>query len=332
MIGNVRRAVLGFRVFGAAARADDAPPPRVVFRSFRDDAAVASLYVMERDGTGLRRLPTAAGSVIQLAPAPDARRIAYVVDPDDTENFQLHVLDLAGGSSRRVGTGICFLPRWSPDGRRLAVMNHESGWRVRLTAPDVLVERPPQTHVGGDGAQSWSPDGTRIVFQSNRDRKLDLYLADAATGAPARLTDTAASETGPCFSPDGRWIGYEREGDVWRVRCDGTDAQNLTADAAKDGGFTWSPDSARLAFVSDRDGNEEIYVLDLATMRATNVSRNRARDVRPRWSPDGASLAFVSERDGNEEIYVLQVADRSAVRLTHHAARDVDPAWLAAAR
>lgn len=81
----------------------------------------------------------------------------------------------------------------------------------------------------------------------------------------------------------------------------------------------------RIAFVSDRDGNNEIYILkeDGELLRLTN---NPAADTEPVWSPDGAKLAFVSNRDGNEEIYILG-PDGQPKRMTNNPAADRSPVW-----
>ena len=69
----------------------------------------------------------------------------------------------------------------------------------------------------------------------------------------------------------------------------------------------WSPDSRRLAFYSDREGNFDIYVMDRDGDNVTRLTDNGADDESPVWSPDGSQIAFVSFRLGNREIYVIDV-------------------------
>jgi TolB protein len=89
----------------------------------------------------------------------------------------------------------------------------------------------------------------------------------------------------------------------------------------------WSPDGRKLAFVSQRDGNSEIYVMNADGSAQENLTRQPASDSHPSWSRDGQKLAFVSRRDGNSEIYVMN-ADGSGLRnLTRTASHDLDPAW-----
>ena len=89
----------------------------------------------------------------------------------------------------------------------------------------------------------------------------------------------------------------------------------------------WSPDGRKLAFVSERDGNAEIYVMNADGSAQENLTRQPANDSHPSWSPDGRRIAFVSRRDGNSEIYVMN-ADGSGVRnLTRTPSSELDPAW-----
>jgi Tol biopolymer transport system component len=83
----------------------------------------------------------------------------------------------------------------------------------------------------------------------------------------------------------------------------------------------------RIAFVSDRDGNEEIYVMNADGSGQTNLTNHPARDYVPSWSPDGALIAFASERDGNSEIYVMNADGGGQTNLTNNLAGDVAPAW-----
>ena len=89
----------------------------------------------------------------------------------------------------------------------------------------------------------------------------------------------------------------------------------------------WSPDGRKLAFVSQRDGNAEIYVMNADGSAQENLTRQPANDSHPSWSRDGGKLVFVSRRDGNSEIYVMN-ADGSGLRnVTRTPWDDLDPAW-----
>ena len=83
----------------------------------------------------------------------------------------------------------------------------------------------------------------------------------------------------------------------------------------------------RIAFVSDRDGNSEIYAMNPDGSAATRLTDNDAHDWNPVWSPDGQRIAFISNRDGNLEIYAMNPDGSDATRLTTNNASDMQPAW-----
>lgn len=104
-----------------------------------------------------------------------------------------------------------------------------------------------------------------------------------------------------------------------RLRLTETDSNERTP--------KWSPDGRQLVFASDRDGNREIYVMDIARDRLDNLTQHPAPDWQPAWSPDGARIAFSSYRDGDWEVYVINIDGTNLVRLTQHEANDFSPTW-----
>ncbi|PYX34191.1 MAG: hypothetical protein DMG80_03150 [Acidobacteria bacterium] len=93
------------------------------------------------------------------------------------------------------------------------------------------------------------------------------------------------------------------------------------------GNSTGVPNSERILFQSDRDGNWEIYTMRTDGSEQINLSRHPADDTQPSLSPDGHRIVFVSNRDGNSEIYVTNTDGSRVRRLTNNPAEDVYPAW-----
>jgi len=90
-----------------------------------------------------------------------------------------------------------------------------------------------------------------------------------------------------------------------------------------------SPSStvARIAFASNRDGNSEIYVMNVDGSDLTRLTNNPTNDGYPAWSPDGERIAFISDRDGNREIYLMNADGSGQTNLTNNPAHDRSPAW-----
>jgi len=84
----------------------------------------------------------------------------------------------------------------------------------------------------------------------------------------------------------------------------------------------------KIAFLSERDGNLEIYVMKADGSNQTRITNNPAGDLDPCFSPDGTKIAFASERDGGlGEIYVMKADGSNQTRLTNNSAEDGAPSW-----
>jgi Tol biopolymer transport system component/serine/threonine protein kinase len=117
-----------------------------------------------------------------------------------------------------------------------------------------------------DSRGAWSPDGTQIAFNSDRNGEMNLYLHSLADNSNRQLTKGPGGD----FQPQ------------------------------------WSPDSKHLVFFSSRAGNADVWLVDLATGALTQLTSDHALDINPFFSPDGASIAFQSDRSGRLEVWVMK--------------------------
>ncbi|TFH16658.1 DUF5050 domain-containing protein [Candidatus Bathyarchaeota archaeon] len=83
----------------------------------------------------------------------------------------------------------------------------------------------------------------------------------------------------------------------------------------------------KIALTSDRDGDSEIYLIDIDGTGLTRLTNNSNSDEQPYWSPDGSKIIFQSDRDGNMEIYVMNSDGSGQTRLTNNRYDDLDPCW-----
>jgi Tol biopolymer transport system component len=271
----------------------------------------------------------------------------YVANADGS--FRLRVARIGGS------------PAWSPDGRTIAF---SSGGKIYLMNADGSEHRP-LTKPGTAGrlrSLAWSPDGRKLAFLYAPSCQFcfNLYVvnsdgsglrnltAELATGSGPGIPFTGAVVTAPAWSPDGRKLAFVRlnagrdRSPVYVVRADSSGLRNLTPNVVRADGsglrnltpkpvayahLAWSPNGRKLAFVSDRDGNSEVYVMNADGSGQRNLTRHPAFDAEPAWSPDGRSIAFRSTRDGNPEIYVMNADGSGQRNLTRSPASEGWFAW-----
>ncbi|MEI8132083.1 MAG: hypothetical protein WCG34_06590 [Leptolinea sp.] len=162
---------------------------------------------------------------------------------------------------------------------------------------------------------SVSPDGTKIAFSSRRNGFWDIYILDLARSILLQLTDTLEFEGSPTWSPDGQWIAFEKytNGNFDIFLSDVTHPEKppmpLTDDPAADFSPAWMPGATgrQIAFVSDRSGEEDIWIarLDDFNQRFINISRDSENaDTHPTWSPDGRLIAWAKKSGGDENLVI----------------------------
>lgn len=169
-----------------------------------------------------------------------------------------------------------------------------------------------------------------IVFISNRDGRSefyesDIYVMNDEGSHVRRLTNNSLDKVRPKWAPDGRHIAFsidlnsavpeqEQQDDVFLMNADGTRPRNLTQHPALDGVGSWSPDGRSLAFVSDRSGDFEIHVMDIATGAVKQLTDSTAVGgyaTGPAWSPDGQQIAYQMSLPGQgRHIYLMDATGK----------------------
>ena len=185
------------------------------------------------------------------------------------------------------------------------------------------------SHAAVDTWPQWSPDGTRIAFESDRqDLMGEIYLMDDDGTNVRRITgaDSGFVDAQPTWSPGGDLLAFVSNRDTATGRLDiyimndsGQPFRRLTSDSANDVQPAWSPDGTLIAFVSDRDdgGAGDIFVIDTSGANPVNLTNNAARDLTPAWSPDGSRIAFMSNRGGGTfAIWVMDADGGNQARVT----------------
>ena len=144
----------------------------------------------------------------------------------------------------------------------------------------------------------WAPDGVRLFYHSDCAGTYDLYAVDVNSGVVQQVTASTCDEREPESAPDGRRLVYRRnctpdayniDGELWVLNlADGSEAPLGISGRAP----AWSPDGARLAFMSDRVDGWEIYVYDFASSVTRQLTECAANCRFPAWSPDSRFVAY----------------------------------------
>jgi dipeptidyl aminopeptidase/acylaminoacyl peptidase len=263
--------------------------------------------------------------------SPDGATIAFVVTTVDQKQnrrrSEIWTVPADGSREPMVLTTApqsSNSPRWSPDGRTLAFLSArptagDSGadaaraqiWFLPLTGgePRRVTNLP-----NGVSSFQWSPDGTKIVAVSR------IGPSDEAK-SPSDVRHYAHANYK--FNDSG-WFDDKRA-HLWVVDVAGGRSTPITSgDDWNDSDPQWSPDSRKIAFVSDRTGhafdeghNTDVWVIDAAGGPLTKISDHDTADNSPRWSPDGRTIAFLSSvpEKSHPKIWLAPSTGGAAARL-----------------
>lgn len=256
--------------------ADDLSPDwspdgtRIAFSSNRNGKQ--HIYVMSADGSSLTQLTNSPAEDTEPAWAPDGKRIAFTSLRDG--NKDVYVIDADGTNPKRLtdDPGIDSSPRWSVDNRIVFTSNR--GGQADIYVMDGEGQNVARLTTIGAGHAAWSPDGRRVTFVSRSPELiggaywLQVYVIDADGSNLKMITRSPNSTFMPKWSADGASITFVIEyhgarANIFQISPDGGNLKRLTAGPKFDGRPAYAPDGTKLAFESNRNGNYEIYVMNL---------------------------------------------------------------------
>jgi Tol biopolymer transport system component len=181
---------------------------------------------------------------------------------------------------------------------------------------------------------------SKIVFASNRDGSMQIYVMNGDGSAITRLTSSGANDDYPRWSPNGTKILFQSDRDhpdtgymdIYVMNLDGSGVTRLTNDPNDDGMASWSPDGSKIVFQSMRNGvNYQVYSMNADSSNQVNLSNNSSSEGEPSWSPDGTKIAYASDRDhaGYDSVYVMNSdgSNQHAITFSTGTLEDTQPVW-----
>ena len=250
--------VLGLTLLMVAVNAQ----AQIAFTSRRDGNS--EIYVMDADRGNQRNLTNNRDDDFQPSWSPDGKRIVFVSERDG--NSEIYVMNADGSNPQNLtnNPGNDIYPSWSPDGKRIAFASDRDrppDYDIYVMDDDGKNQQRLTNNPHRDQHPSWSPDGKRIVFSARRDGHFrnnlgitdEIYVMDADSGNPQRLTENRSNDWMP----------------------------------------SWSPNGKRIAFASDRDRppDYDIYVMDDDGDNPQNLTNNPRNDVHPAWFGSAFAVA-----------------------------------------
>lgn len=233
-------------------------------------------------------------------------------------------------------------------------MNPDGSSAVRLTDDQGHTHNPDGPTYDFD--QTWSPDGSKLAFTSDRDGdSYEIFTMNADGSNIQRLTNNQISDGQPAWSPDGTKIAFMRGGGcviflkprlnrtddddpcqtfIYLMNSDGSNQVKLSS-VAGDIAPVWSPDGSKIAFTGTSQSvpDSDIYVMNADGSNRTRLTNDTSLEFVSSWSPDGSRLAFSSTRDTvpptfqRFQLYVMDVDGSNRTRLTNNAFDDFYPVF-----
>ena len=257
---------------------------KIAFTSNRDGAG--DIYLMDADGSDVVRLTYTPARETSPVWSPDGKKIIF--DSERDGNRELYIMNIDGSDQTRLTfnpTADAGAVSFSPDGKRIAFARNASNegqaafnydiYTMNVDGSDV---RQLTTDSEFDAEPIWSPDGTKILFTSGRERMyFKIYSVNPdGSGETKLMTNSSSGESAFSFTSDGKQIFCigdtpEKVGSnqIYLMNADGTDRRQITSFTNKMYRFTFSPAAKQFAISGNGDGNFEIYTMD-----ASNLLKN----------------------------------------------------------
>ena len=240
------------------------------------------------EGKNLKNLTKTNGNEWSPRFSPNGEKLTYSFYDTNEDNYDIYIIDIDGANKKNLTArpGYEILPQFSPDGSFIIFQSWQFGVKeiffinllegieinltAKLTSNDILTD-----------GNSFSPDGEKIIFCSDRDGNKNIYIMNSNGSNQIQLTNHSGADYDPIFSPDGSSIVFtsERDGnrEIYIMSANGSDIKNISNNLAQD----WNPkffSNDKILFQSLRDGNWEIYIMKIDGSGQINLTNHPRTD------------------------------------------------------
>lgn len=240
---------------------------RVFFVGERGD--VKNIYAMDFGGHRVKKITSGNSINIFPSPNPDGTKVAYISFKDGVPGVFITNLKTGGTVKLNLGGPADFVS-WSPAGNKLAVALTADYYNTEIYTVDADGGNLKQlTFAGGiNTSPSFSPDGNRIVFVSNRGGSPQIYMMNSDGTDQQRITFNEGNyNTSPAWSPDGKSIAFTSLVNgalqVFIMNADGSGERQVTYTPYSANHPAWTKDSRIITFDTEIEGRQELYMIDV---------------------------------------------------------------------
>ncbi|MCH7761404.1 PD40 domain-containing protein [candidate division TA06 bacterium] len=296
----------------------------LIFQSIRGDHPYYQIYTMNVDGSDQKMVSTGEGKTTCSYFSPDEKKIIF----SSTHHAVGQASSLVNGKEEEEKTGGSGQEQEAGNGekKKKYTWDFDSNFEIYMADPDGSNLKRLTHSEGYDAEGTFSPDGSKIVFTSNRDGDLELYTMNPDGSEPKRITHSKGYDGGAFFSPDGKEIVFRafREGhgsaQIFLIHADppggwakgetgsgGTHEVQLTDTTGINWGPFFHPDGKTIIFSSNMADPEnfDLYTIQIDGKGLKRLTTDPGFDALPVFSPDGKKIVFTSNRSGKSNLYMM---------------------------
>ncbi|MBN2231341.1 MAG: Tol-Pal system beta propeller repeat protein TolB [Deltaproteobacteria bacterium] len=291
-IGSVRLMAHRFcnEVVRAVTGMEGECTSKIAFIGRQTNAGFQEVYMMDYDGANLQQLTR--NRAINMSPAwsPDVNKLCYT--SFEQGNPDLYVIDFNRNSTARLAhrRGVNAAAEWSPDGNLLTLMQRfdDNSEISIISAADGRLMTRLTDNWANEASPGWSPDGSRIVFVSDRAGGPQLYIISPRGADLRRLTRVGTHNVAPHWSPRGDCIVFSALVDgnyqICTINPDGSGFRRITRMPGDCEDPQWSPNGRHIVFTSQHTGTKQLMVMDCFGREITPLTSGALEKFNPSWS------------------------------------------------